>query len=120
MATMNKEQFKALLAKPISVKQVEYEGNVFHIKSMNEKEGVEYELAIADKEGNIDWAKARRAMLATMLVDEAGNKLVDSASEIEVMDLALAEFLWSECRPFARGKAKEVDDLRKKSEEVQG
>lgn len=117
---MNKEQFKALLAKPVSTKQVEYEGQVFHIKSMTEKEGVEYELAISNKDGDIDWSKARRAMLAAMLVDDQGNKLVDSPDELGSMELALAEFLWSECRPFARGKAKEVDDLRKKSEEVQG
>lgn len=117
---MNKEQFKALLAKPVSIKQVEYEGQVFHIKSMTEKEGVEYELSISNKDGEIDWSKARRAMLSTMLVDESGNKLVDDPDELGSMELALAEFLWAECRPFARGKAKEVDDLRKKSEEVQG
>lgn len=117
---MNKEQFKALLAKPVSIKQVEYEGQVFHIKSMTEKEGVEYELSISNKDGEIDWSRARRAMLSTMLVDESGNKLVDDPEELGSMELALAEFLWAECRPFARGKAKEVDDLRKKSEEVQG
>jgi hypothetical protein len=117
---MNKEQFKALLAKPVSTKQVEFEGVAFHIKSMTEKEGVEYELSITDKDGNVDWSKARRAMLAIMLVDEEGNKIVDDVSEIESMDLAMAEFLWSECRQFARGRTKEVDELRKKSEEVQG
>ena len=117
---MNKEQFKALLAKPVPIKSVDYEGTTFHIKSMTEKEGVEYELAISNKDGAIDWSTARRSMLATMLVDEQGNKLVDDPSELGSMDLGLAEFLWSECRPFARGKAKEVDDLRKKSEEVQG
>lgn len=117
---MNKEQFKALLAKPVSTKAVEYEGATFHIKSMTEKEGVEYELSISNKDGDIDWSKARRAMLATMLVDENGNKLVDDPAELESMELGLAEFLWSECRPFARGKAREVDDMRKKSEEVQG
>ncbi len=117
---MNKEQFKALLAKPVSIKSVEHDGQIFHIKSMTEKEGVEYELSISDKDGNIDWSKARRCMLSVMLVDEQGNKLVDHPDELSSMPLALAEVLWSECRPFARGNNKEVDELRKKSEEVQG
>ena len=117
---MNKEEFKALLSKPCEVVKVEYEGLVFHLKKMTEKQGIDYDLSIQDKEGNFLYEKARRTMLAMVLVDESGNPLVDKESELESMDVDLAEYLFDEARQMRKRRNREVSAELKKSDDTQG
>lgn len=117
---MNRDDFKALLSKPLSVKAVEVCGLTFHLKKLTEEEGIKRDLAVQTKEGEFHWDKFRRVTLALMLCDEQGNKLVDDESELKSLELDIADGLWTEAKDMLGIRAKEVSSEAKKSDATQG
>jgi hypothetical protein len=118
--TMNKDDFKALLSKPLTVKPVEVCGMKFHLKKLTEEQGIKRDLAVQTKEGEFQWEKFRRVTLSLMLCDEHGASLVDDAEELKSLDLELADGLWSAAKELLGIRSKEVSSETKKSDVAQG
>jgi hypothetical protein len=116
--TIDKESFFSLIAKPLREKVVEVDGNSFRLREMTEEQNTQYELALQDKKGGFDYTKARRTMIALMLVDDAGNRIIDDESQIKQMPRSLAGVLFDECQRLNRYEPGEVKALVKNSDEA--
>lgn len=116
MTTIDKAALASLLANPLREKVVAIGDLQFRLREMSEDESTRYELALQDKSGKYDWARARRAMIAAMLIDDAGNKLVDDESQLKAMPRSIAGKLFDECQSLNRYEPNEVKELIKNSE----
>jgi len=111
---------QALLTAPLREKVVVIGDYNFRLREMTEEQSTKYELALQDKSGKYDWARARRAMIAMMLVDDSGNHVVTDESQLKAMPRSIAGRLFDECQSLNRYEANEVKDLIKNSEEADG
>lgn len=117
---MNKEEFFQSLSEPLREKVVEIAGRSYRIREMTEEQGTQYELMIQDKAGRFDFSRARRAMIALMLIDDAGNRIVDDESQLKALPRSVAGVLFGECQQLNRYDAGEVKALVKNSDEALG
>ena len=115
---MNREEFFSWIAQPLREKVVEIEGRSIRLREMTEEQRTEYELMLQDKKGKADLKKARRAMLAMMIVDNDGNRIVDDESQLRNMPGGIAGELFAACLELNRYEKDEIDDLIKNSEPV--
>jgi hypothetical protein len=120
MKTMNRDEFLSMLAEPLRESTVEAAGRKFRLREMSEEDATKYELSIQSKEGKYDFSKARRSMIALMLIDDEGNRMVDDESQLKVMPRSLAGLLFDECQKLNRYEPGEVKDLVKNSDEADG
>jgi hypothetical protein len=116
---MNKDEFFASLA-PVKESVVCVDGRNYRLREMTEDAGTQYELMLQDKAGKFDFSRARRAMIALMLVDDDGNRIVDDESQLKTMPRSLAGVLFEECQKLNRYDPGEVKALVKNSDEVPG
>ena len=117
---MNKDDFLASLAEPLREKVIEIAGRSYRLREMTEEQGTQYELMIQDKAGRFDFSRARRAMIAIMLLDDSGNRMVDDESQLKALPRSVAGILFDECQQLNRYDAGEVKALVKNSDEVPG
>lgn len=116
MTTIDRAALATLLESPLREKVVTIGDLQFRLREMTEDESTRYELALQDKSGRYDWARARRAMIAAMLIDDSGNKLVDDESQLKNMPRSIAGRLFDECQSLNRYEPNEVRDLIKNSD----
>jgi hypothetical protein len=114
--TVNREQLLALLNQPLREKVVPIDGLEFKLREMNEAQGAEYELCLQTKDGDYDYARSRRELLARMLIDADGNQLVSNADELKPMARHIAGRLYEVASELNRYDSKEIDSLAKKSD----
>lgn len=112
---MNREDFLKVISRPLRESSVEVEGHVFKLKEMTESEGAKYELSLQDKKGNYDFSKSRRALLAMMLVDDDGNRLVESEAELANMPRAIAGVLFEAAQELNKYGKDDIEELVKNS-----
>ena len=117
---MNKDEFFASLASPLKESVVCVDGRNYRLREMTEDAGTQYALMLQDKAGKFDFSRARRAMIALMLVDDDGNRIVDDESQLKAMPRSLAGVLFEECQKLNRYDPGEVKGLVKNSDEVDG
>lgn len=117
---MNREEFFASLAQPLREKVVCIDGRNYRLREMTEEQGTSYELMLQDKAGKFDFSRARRAMIALMLVDDDGNRIVDDESQLKALPRSIAGVLFDECQQLNRYDAGEVKALVKNFDEVPG
>lgn len=115
MKTIDAAGLASLLAEPLREKVIAIGGINFRLREMTEEQSTQYELALQDK-GKYDWARARRAMIAMMLVDDAGNRIVQDESQLKTMPRSIAGRLFDECQSLNRYEPNEVKDLIKNSD----
>jgi len=116
---IGKDGFASLLAQPLRRRTVVLNDIPFLVQEMTESEGAKYEIALQTN-GKVDMNKARREMLALMLIDADGNKLVDSGDQLMQLPLSYASPIWEACLELNRYSEKEIKDLVKNSEGVVG
>jgi hypothetical protein len=112
---ISKEDFFKKISEPPARKVVTFAGTDYLLEAMTEATGCEYELMLANN-GKWDYKKARRAMIALMLIDDAGNLIVDNESQLEQMPRALAGALYEACLELNNYEKNEVESLVKNSE----
>jgi hypothetical protein len=113
---MNRNDFLALLERPLRETVVTIDENQFRLRGMTEEEGTEYELSLQDKQGNIKYENARRALIAIMLIDDDGNRIVTHESELRRLPRSIAGVLYDECQKLNRYKPGEIKDIEKNSD----
>jgi hypothetical protein len=113
MTTIDAAGLASLLAEPLREKVVAIGDLKFRLREMTEEQSTQYELALQDKSGRYDWARARRAMIAMMLVDDAGNRVVQDESQLKTLPRSIAGRLFDECQSLNRYEPNEVRDLIK-------
>jgi hypothetical protein len=116
--TIDKSAFFSLIAQPLREKVVDVDGNQFRLREMTEEVNTQYELMLQDKKGSFDFSRARRAMIALMLIDGDGNRIVDDESQLKSMPRSLAGALFDECQKLNRYEPGEVKALVKNSDEA--
>lgn len=116
---IGKTEFEALLAEPLRTRVVIVNEREFRVQEMTEGQGAEYELSLQTN-GKTDMNKARRAMLAIMLVDSEGNRLAQSGDQLLGLPLSYASPIWEVCLELNRYSEKEIKQLVKNSEGVEG
>lgn len=116
MTTIDAAGLQALLTAPLREKVVTVGDLQFRLREMTEEQSTKYELALQDKSGKYDWARARRAMIAMMLVDDAGNQVATDESQLKAMPRSIAGKLFDECQSLNRYEPNEVKELIKNSE----
>jgi hypothetical protein len=117
---LNKDEFLSWIAQPLREKVVEIDGKELRLREMSEAQRADYELMLQDKKGKPDYTKARRAMIAIMLIDSDGNRIVQHESELMSMPGGLAGVLFDECLTLNRYDKKEIEDLIKNSDGADG
>lgn len=117
---VSKEQFFQIIAEPLRESRVTINGNEYRLRELNEEEGTKYELALYDAKGNWIGTNTRKALIAKMLIDDEGNTIVDSPDQLSAMPRGLAGALYSECLKLNRYEDKEIKDMIKNSEGVEG
>jgi len=117
---MNKDEFFASLSAPLKESVVCVDGRNYRLREMTEEQGTQYELMIQDKAGRFDFSRARRAMIAIMLLDDSGNRIVDDESQLKAMPRSLAGVLFDECQKLNRYDPGDVKALVKNFDEVPG
>ncbi len=117
--SISKEEFFEVIAKPLAEKVVTIGGNDYRLREMSEEAGCDYEIALSSG-GKWDIKKARRAMIAVMLVDDQGNRIVDDESQLKSMSRALAGELYDACLKLNSYQEGEVEELIKNSEPAEG
>ena len=113
---MNREKLLAMMQEPLRQKIVTVNGCDYCIREMTEEQGTEYELELQSKDGKFDFSKSRRLLISKMLVDDSGNLIVESESELKRMPRSVAGALYEECLQLNRYDAKEVKALVKNFE----
>jgi len=116
---IGKAEFEALLAEPLRTKVVIVNEKEFRVREMTESQGADYELALQTN-GKTDMNKARRAMLAIMLIDSEGNRICESGDQLLNLPLSYASPIWDVCLELNRYSEKEIKQLVKNSEGVEG
>ena len=118
--TMNKDEFFSWISGPLREARHTIDGRQIRLREMSEEQRTQYELMLQDKKGKPDIAKARRAMIAMMLIDEEGNRIVDDESQLKAMPGGLAGLIYEKCLELSRYQAGEVEELIKNSETADG
>lgn len=118
MTTIDSASLAALLTAPLREKVVAIGELKFRLREMTEEQATQYELALQDKTGKYNWARARRAMIALMLVDDNGNRVVTDENQLKSLPRSIAGKLFDECQSLNRYEANEVKDLIKNSDEA--
>jgi|688.fasta_scaffold422314_2 hypothetical protein len=113
---MNRNDFLALLERPLRETVVAIDGSNYRLREMTEEQGTEYELSLQDKKGNVNYATARRALIAMMLIDDDGNRMVTHESELRRLPRSIAGKLFDECQKLNRYETGEVKELVKNSD----
>lgn len=124
MATINREEFQAFLDEPRREKIVEINTakgpKKFRLLEMTEEDGAAYEIA-CQSNGKYDFRKARREMIALMLVDADGNRILASGDEIKgPTGLGRVNKLWAACLELNDYSEKDITDITKNSEGAEG
>lgn len=117
--TISKEELESWLAEPRQRKTVSIATREFVIQAMNEDDGASYEIAL-QVNGKSDFQRARREMLSIMLVDDSGTRLTKNGDALKAMPLGVANYLWEQCLEMNRYSEKEIKQLVKNSEGVEG
>lgn len=113
---MNRNQLLAMMDEPLREKVVTVNNCDYRIREMTEEQGTQYELELQSKDGQFDFSKSRRLLIAKMLVDDEGELIVESESELKRMPRSVAGALYEECLKLNRYDAKEVKALVKNSD----
>ena len=90
--------------------------DTFRLQSLTEKERTDYELALQDKKtGKISFDKTRRMLIARVLVDEHGNRLLTDADvdALQSVDGRITGMLFSEAQKHCGYDDDEIENLTK-------
>ena len=121
--TISREEFAEFLTEPLREKTVSVQTakgiKEFRLLEMSEAVGAEYEIA-CQSNGKYDFAKARREMVALMLVDDNGERLVKSGDDIRALGLGRINKLWEACLELNSYSEKDITDITKNSEGAEG
>lgn len=117
---MNRDEFFALLEKPLKESRIEIDGKQYRLREMSEDDSANYELALQDKTGKYNFSRARRAMIAQMLLDDDGNRIIENEAELKPFGRSLTGALYDECQKLNSYKDGEVKALVKNSDEADG
>lgn len=111
-----KEQFAALLNRPLREKTILVEGLEVKLREMTELENAKYEASRWDENGEFIRTNARRNMIALMAIDDEGKPLVEDAASLKTMPRSIAAVIYSECLKLNEYEPEEQADLVKKSD----
>lgn len=116
---INRALLSEYLSKPLREEVFVIDGFEWRLRQMTEEQGTEYELALQNKKGQIDFSKARRLMISLMLIDENGQRVSDKEEDFKKLPRAIAGELFSKCQELNSYDKGEIEDLVKKSEEAE-
>lgn len=116
--SVSRDEFFDIIDQPLPEKVIAFAGKEYRLRAMTEEAGCDYEVELSSN-GKWDIKKARRAMIAAMLIDDDGERICTSESQLKKMPRALAGALYEACLELNNYQQKEVDDLIKNSEPVE-
>ena len=110
------ERYEQVVSMPLAEKLLEFEGQQYRIRELNEEQAVAYELELQDKKGKFDITKIRRTMIAHSWVNSNGDRIVTDPDKLKTMRRSLAGYLYDECQKLNRYEPGELEGLAKNSE----
>ena len=106
--------------------EFQFEGEVYRLQSMTERERAQYELQLQDKKSgkatDASIEKMRRLFVAKTLVDHAGNRLFndDEAEQLGEVDGRVMGLLYERAQKHCGYDSSEIEELAKNSGEAAG
>jgi len=116
--SISKDEFFEFIEQPLPERVIKHAGKEYRLRAMTEEAGIDYEIELSSG-GKWDIKKTRRAMIAAMLIDDNGDRICESESQLKKMPRALAGVLYAACLELNSYEQEEIEDLIKNSEPVE-
>lgn len=103
-------------------REIQFDGETYRLRSLNERERAEYELKLQDKKGRYTFERARRLLILHCLVGPDGNRILtdDDEAALELVDGRLTGALYGAAQEHCGYDKDEIEDLVKNSESTAG
>ncbi len=103
-------------------KEIEFEGETYRLRNLNERERAEYELKLQDKKGRYTFERARRVLIIQCLVDADGKQMLNDEDEaaLEMIDGRITGALYDAAQEHCGYDKNEIEELVKNSESTAG
>jgi len=114
--TISKDQFWELAKRPFRETVVSFDGNEYRLREMSEADSADLEVKLQTKSGEFNYAKHRRLTVASCLVDDEGNRIVDDPEKLAGLPKTLIAKLYEEALTVNDYGIRDLESLAKKSE----
>jgi hypothetical protein len=114
--TSKRDAFFALASRPLRTTQTTIDGEVFTLRELSEADASEMEVAMQSKDGRFEYARHRMLLVAYSLIDDDGNRIVESWERLKPVPRSIVGKLYEACLSLSKYDESEIKDLAKKFE----
>ena len=116
MTTNKRDAFFALASRPLRTTQTTIDGEVFTLRELSEADASEMEISMQAKDGKWEFSRHRMLLVSYSLIDDEGNRIVDSWEQLKPVPRSIVGRLYEACLSLSKYDESEIKDLAKKSE----
>ena len=116
MTTNKRDAFFALASRPLRTTQTTIDGEVFTLRELSEADASEMEISMQAKDGKWEYSRHRMLLVSYSLIDDEGNRIVDSWEQLKPVPRSIVGRLYEACLSLSKYDESEIKDLAKKSE----